>query len=322
MPAEQFQYQVTFPGLRAGGLTVDRVTADFRVMDHSGEQGDRAAALRELVDAAVRQAIRRLLTEQPELLRSTAVLDRVDVPLSLTWPTWFRGEPPAAVVRPVAEAMAGAVPAAAGGVLRAQAAAALGELPPDLLPQVAPLYEEAMQALERGKAREGAGLMARAEARRRWHEAALSTLASLPPELLRPAPEVANRATAALPSAVEQAAPAAAAARATPPASWRANPLAAQPTPPATPVTERPPAPPPWVAALNDEAEALLAAGRPPEETALLLGALIGPLLPGWSPVQTAQPRPLPEHLTDPGAAPGAVAAYLKGGRKRWRHRN
>ncbi|HYF79284.1 MAG TPA: hypothetical protein VD973_19325 [Symbiobacteriaceae bacterium] len=322
MPAEQFQYQVTFPGLRAGGLTVDRVTAEFRVMDHTGEQGDRAAALRELVDAAVRQAIRRLLTEQPELLRNAATLDRVDVPLSLTWPTWFRGEPPAAVVRPVAEAMAGAVPAAAAGVLRAQAAEALGELPPDLLPQVGPLYEEAMQALERGKAREGAGLMARAEVRRRWHEAALSTLASLPPELLRPAPEVANRATAALPSAVEQAAPAAAVQTA-PPAPRRTSPLAARPAAPVPDeAPERPPAPPPWVAALNDEAEALLAAGRLPEETALLLGALIGPLLPGWSPVQTAQPRPLPEHLTDPGAAPGAVAAYLKGGRKRWRHRN
>lgn len=307
---------------------MDRITADFRVVDHTGEQGDRAAALRDLISEAVKIAFRRLLTEQPELLRSAATVDRVDVPLTLTWPTWFRGEPPAAVVRPVAEAMVGAVPQAAGGVLRERAAEALGDLPPDLLPQVAPLYEEAIRALERGKAREGAGLMARAEARQRWHEAALSTLASLPPELLRLAPEAGG--PAAVPPPTRPSAPQqAAVSQQVPPTTAqpvprRANPLAAQPSPSPAPSPETQPAPPPWLAAIIDESEALLAAGRPPEETALLLGALIGPLLPGWSPVRTtqAQPLTLPDHPTDPGAAPGTVAAYLKGGRRRWRPRN
>lgn len=180
MPTEQFTYRATIPGLRAYGLTVDRFEVDCRVVDHTGDDGERLAALRALAEAAAVEACRTVAAERPDLLAVDLTLPRVDVAVALNLPTWFRGAPPKAAVGLVAGPIVRTADALAAPALAAKAGEAGRDLPPDLRLEIGRRYEEAAAALRAGHVEEGASAFRQAEARWAWHEAAYGVIGDVP----------------------------------------------------------------------------------------------------------------------------------------------
>lgn len=311
-------YETTLPGFRAFGLEVGRVVARFDVLDYTGAATDRLQALRSMLEAAVEAACRRLAAEQPHLLDSTLQIPELSCHLPLGLPTWFTGQPPAALVDLVSTEVARALESAAGPALSGALTRGRAELAPDLALEVRPDYDEALKALKGGQFGRAARLYGELKEREAWAEAAATVAADLP----------------AAASAVKASAP--------PP---RPQPLIeAKPTRviPLRRLAERKPAAESeaWPtdgseerasafrAALQAEAVALLAAPGDPGIKAVLLGALAGPLPDSWFP-SAAQGSSRPE----PSKAKAALEAYLggaapaealkgKGGRAKWRQRN